>query len=99
MNIANWIDHWASSTPEKTALSYADKKISYAEFDKQVKLYAMILQTHICTLKLALDAPRIGRSYSGCGPQIIAHRFGYGRCRHTSETSKLRDIPFAIGNN
>lgn len=45
MNIANWIDHWASSTPEKTALSYADKKISYAEFDKQVKLYAMILQT------------------------------------------------------
>lgn len=45
MNIANWIDHWASSTPEKTALIYADREISYAEFGKQVTLYARILQT------------------------------------------------------
>ncbi len=45
MNIAHWIEHWAVATPEKTAICFEGRAISYADFNEQVKSGARILKS------------------------------------------------------
>ncbi len=41
--ITGWIEKWAEGCPEKTALQYEGKKISYGDFDREIKSTAAML--------------------------------------------------------
>jgi fatty-acyl-CoA synthase len=44
MNISSWIEKWAKATPDKTAMRYEGRDISYREFDLQIKKNACMLK-------------------------------------------------------
>ncbi len=44
MNIAHWIENWALATPEKTAIRFEGKAISYLEFNRQINASAQVLK-------------------------------------------------------
>ena len=43
MNIASWIEKWATATPAKTAIRFEGQEISYPEFNDQIKASARML--------------------------------------------------------
>lgn len=44
MNISGWIEKWAAATPDKTAIRFEGRDISYREFYLQIKKNACILK-------------------------------------------------------
>lgn len=47
MNIAHWIDKWAVAAPEKIAIRFAGREISYAGFNEQIKAGARALKNRL----------------------------------------------------
>ncbi len=76
MNISNWIEKWAVTRPEKTAIRFEGSEISYPEFNRQIKASARMLknglgvqpgdrvaylgQNHLQTLALVFACARLG---------------------------------------
>jgi fatty-acyl-CoA synthase len=47
MNISNWIEEWAVTTPGKIAICFEGKDISYPEFNDQIKANARMLKNKL----------------------------------------------------
>ena len=45
MNICDWIEHWANQSPEKPAIAFENRVITYRDFEIQVRKSATLLQS------------------------------------------------------
>ncbi|HEY2651830.1 MAG TPA: AMP-binding protein, partial [Solirubrobacteraceae bacterium] len=69
MDVSGWIAHWASWSPEKTALRFEGRQISYAVFEQDVGLGAAWLRA--CGV---LPGDRVGYLGPSC-PELLVVLF------------------------
>ncbi|HEY2653513.1 MAG TPA: AMP-binding protein [Solirubrobacteraceae bacterium] len=73
MDVSGWIAHWASWSPEKTALRFEGRQISYAVFERDVGLVAAWLRA--CGV---LPGDRVGYLGPSC-PELLVVLFASAR--------------------
>ena len=74
MNIAHWIEKWATATPEKVAIRFEGQEISYPEFHDQIKASARILKNGL-GVKPGDRIAYLGQNH----PQMLALVFACAR--------------------
>lgn len=74
MNISHWIESWAVATPDKVAIRFEGRDITYPEFDEHIKNSARMLK-NVLGIQPGDRVAYLGQNH----PQILAFVFACAR--------------------
>jgi len=74
VNISHWVETWAVATPDKVAIRFEGREITYQEFDEQIKASARVLKNAL-GIRPGDRVAYLGQNH----PQILAFVFACAR--------------------